>query len=57
MLDFESFYVRVAKLAKAIHEIDEDVLEAFSYEIEECYKNGFTPRRTVEVVADQLFLT
>lgn len=46
---------KILKIAKIKYELDEEVVTSFEQEIEECFKQGFTPRRTVEIVADRLF--
>lgn len=51
----DEYVNRVAKLAWVMYEIDEDIIEGFMNEIEECYEQNYTPRRTVEVIADFLF--
>lgn len=52
---FEEFLAKVLKIAKVKYEIEEEVTESFIFEIEECYKNQYSPRKTVEVVANHLF--
>jgi hypothetical protein len=41
-------------IAKVKYDLPLDVVEAFEDLILECYNNQFTPRRTVEVVAESV---
>lgn len=51
----EEYLQKVQKIAEVKYQLDEDIIEAFYSEIEECFNAGFTPRRTVEVIAEQVF--
>jgi len=51
----EEFLSKVTAIAKQKYEIEDDVLTGFMWEINQCYLQNFTPRRTVEVVACHLF--
>ena len=52
---YEEFLNKVYTIAKFKYDIEEEVLLSFKYELEQCYKQNFTPRRTVEVIANHLF--
>lgn len=51
----DKYFNKVILIAKAQYELNEEIVRSFSNEIEKCYKNGFTPRRTVELIAKRLF--
>lgn len=51
----EEFLIKVAKIAEHKYQLEEDTLEAFADQIEWCFNNGFTPIRTVEYIANQIF--
>lgn len=51
----EEFLIKVAKIAEHKYQLEEDTLEAFADQIEWCFNNGFTPIRTVEHIANQIF--
>ena len=51
----EEFLNKVCKLAYVKYQLDEDIILAYEDEVEQCYTNGFTPRRTVEVIAQEIF--
>jgi hypothetical protein len=51
----EDFIKRVMLLAKAKYDIEEDIMESFISLIEQCYQQEFTPRKTVEVIAAELY--
>lgn len=52
---FEEYLNKVAKIAEVKYEIEREVLESFILDIELCYEQNYTPRRTVEMVACHLF--
>ena len=52
---FEDYLNKLTVIAQVKYDIEPVVLESFMFEIEQCYKQNFTPRRTVEVVACHLF--
>lgn len=51
----EEYFNRVVKISEVKYDIDRDILENFKDKIEECYKQNYTVRRTVEVIANILF--
>ena len=51
----EIYLSKVAKIAQVKYEIEYDVLISCSDIIEECFRNRYTPRRTVEVISNHLF--
>jgi hypothetical protein len=51
----EEFFQKVCKIAKVKYELNEDVMEAYSEEIDQCWYNGFSPIRTVEFIAEKIF--
>ena len=51
----EEFIKKVFKLAFVKYELNEDVMEAFEEDIDLCWKNDFSPMRTVEFIADKIF--
>jgi hypothetical protein len=51
-----SDYLRKVQLiAKAKYDLEEEVLEAYIDTVEQCERNNFTPRRTVEFLAELIF--
>ena len=46
------FYTKVKLISKVKYDLDEEIVETFFDTIEECYENEFTPRRTVEFIAE-----
>jgi len=51
----EDYYNKVLVISKIKYELPEDILEGIKPQIEECYNNGFKPRRTVEYLAMHIF--
>ncbi len=51
----EDYLIKVIKIAKFKYDLDEEILEAYNEEIELCWKNNFSPSRTVEFIADKIF--
>lgn len=51
----DEFFKRVLKIAQVKYELNQDVLEAYEEEIEQCWHNGFSPIRTVEFIANKIF--
>lgn len=51
----EQYFNKVAIIAKVTYEIEENVLLSYIDVIKQCYKQNYTPRRTVEVVAEYLY--
>lgn len=51
----DEYLKKVMAVARAKYDIELDVLLFFSHEIEQCYEQNYTPRRTVEVIANHLF--
>ena len=52
----DDFIKKVCLIAKVKYDFDEVVIEAYLEEVEECWHNGFSARRTVEHIA-HLILT
>ena len=55
MNEYETWLSKVVKVADFKYEISKDVLENYNEELTTCYEQNFSPIRTVEVVASQLF--
>lgn len=53
--NFIEYFKRVKAVARVKYEIEEEVLISFIDEIEQCYEQNYTPRRTVEVIAEYIF--
>jgi len=51
----EEYLSKVAKIAQVKYEIEYDVVMSYKWDIEQCYDRNFTPRRTVELIAERLF--
>lgn len=51
----QNFIDKVVAIAKFKYEIEEEVTLSFINKIEECYEYNFSPIKTVEVIAEQLF--
>lgn len=51
----EDFYQKVVKIAEVKYALDDDVILGFYDEIKVCWEAQFTPRRTVEVIAERMF--
>ena len=51
----DDFLKKVCLILKAKYDIEEDLVLEFMHEIEQCYAQEYTPRRTAEVVAHHLF--
>lgn len=54
-MDLEEFTKRIVAIAKHKYELEEEVTLSCMWEIEQCFENGFSPIRTVEVIADHIF--
>jgi len=50
----DEFLKKVILIAEVKYDFNEDILEAFLEDIQTCWYNGFTPRRTVEFIAEQI---
>lgn len=51
----DEYLDKVSKIAWVMYEINGDVIEEYLPFIKQCYNNNFTPRRTVETLANDLF--
>lgn len=51
----DAFLKSVVLIAKAKYEIDRDILEDYLETIQNCWDKDYTPRKTVEVIASDLF--
>ena len=45
----------VVMVAEAKYDLERDVVESYEEVIALCYVNNYTPRRTVEVIATDIF--
>jgi hypothetical protein len=46
---------KVSLLADVLYEIPEEVIEEYAQLIKKCYDNNFSPRRTTETLAKEIF--
>ena len=51
----DEYVNRVFKIAEVKYDLNEDVMESYLDQIEKCRDNGFTPRKTVEFIAERIF--
>ena len=51
----DDYLDKVIAIAKFKYDIEQEVLESFILEVEQCYKYGYSPIRTAAVVANHLF--
>ena len=53
---WEDYLKKVYAVAKYRYDLDSEII-AFGYSdlVHSCYEQGFPPRRTVEIIAEQIF--
>jgi len=54
-LMLHKFIRKVSKIAQVKYDFNEDVIEAYLEDIEDCWNKGFSPRRTVEYLANKIY--
>ncbi len=52
--EYDSWYLKVLKIAKHRYLFDEEVINVFTEHLERMFENGYTPRRAVEVIAIEI---
>lgn len=50
-----SYFDKVVKIAEVKYDLPREVVEVYEIDIRHCEQNGFTPRRTVEYLAEKIF--